>query len=126
MTPDLSSQDHGQGKRKPTDPWLPDGQAYGKPRALTNESSGMPNGENTFARGIAGSLHSEPDIDTILPLPGTGALAAAHAQMVNVVSPTESEEEDGVREEGEGGGHRRLHRLSSEFTTVEVRVGERR
>lgn len=120
MTPDAASQDHGQGKRKSLDPWLPDGQAYGKPRALTGESYGVPNGENTYARGIASSLHSEPDIDTILPLPGTGALAAAHAQMVNVVSPTESEEEEGVREEGEGGGHRVLQRLSSDFTTVEV------
>lgn len=120
MTPDLSSQDHGQGKRKPMDPWLPDGQAYGKPRALTDESSAVPNGESYFARGAASSLHSEPDIDTILPLPGTGALAAAHAQMVNVVSPSESEEEEGVGEEGGGGGHRMLHRLSSEFTTVEV------
>ena len=69
----------------------PDGRAlgYGKPRALTEASSGPC--EDVFAgRSPGSSVRSEPDIDTILPLPGSGA--AAQAQMVNVVSPTSSDE----------------------------------
>ena len=73
----------------------PDGRAYGygKPRALTETSSEREPAEveDMFPRRImCNSLRSEPDIDTILPLPGSGA--AVQAQMVNVVSQTGSDE----------------------------------
>lgn len=69
-----------------TPSWEPDGLGYGKPRALTENSSDLP--DTSEANGsVFGreSLRTEPDIDTILPLPGAG-------QMVNVVSPVGSEE----------------------------------
>ena len=81
--------------------WVPDGRGYGKPRALTGNSSGLPdataaNGSVFGREAQCNSLHSEPDMDTILPLPGSGATAASsthpNSQMLNVVSPASSEE----------------------------------
>ena len=101
MTPERLGPNGVQGGRKAAGSWVPDGQAYGKPRALTENSAGLPDVSvaegSVFARDIpSNSLRSEPDIDTILPLPGSGALAAEHAnsqsQMVNVVSPASSGE----------------------------------
>lgn len=73
------------------------------------------------------SLHSEPDIDTIMPLPGWGGAAppSAHAQMHNVVSPSRSPKgetmsDDASSEEEDGGEHHPLHRQSSDFATIEV------
>ena len=80
-----------------SDGWEPDGLGYGKPRALTENSSGLPQGpgdggepgEDVFERDShSGSLRTEPDIDTIMPLRGTNG----QNQMTNVVSPTSSEE----------------------------------
>ena len=88
VTPDhaVSAELHGSTSGC----WEPDGLGYGKPRALTGNSSGLPDPSaaagSVFARGgPSGSLRTEPDIDAILPLPGVG-------QMVNVVSPVGSEE----------------------------------
>ena len=80
--------EHGelQGSPRSSASWEPDGLGYGKPRALTENSSDLP--DTSEANGsVFGreSLRTEPDIDTILPLPGAG-------QMVNVVSPTGSDE----------------------------------
>ena len=105
--------------------WFPDGRAYGRPRALTGDSSGTL--DSLPWRPATGSLRSEPDINTILPLPGSGA-RAAHAQMVNVVSPRSSEEGEGEvveeeeAEDGRKGVPHSLQRLSSEFMRVEVSV----
>ena len=76
--------------------WEPDGLGYGKPRALTGNSSvvGLPQhdgtseaGEDVFTREAhSSSLRTEPDMDTIMPLPD------GSNQMANVVSPTSSEE----------------------------------
>lgn len=70
--------------------------------------------------GLA-SLHSEPDMDTIMPLPG---------QLQNVVSPGASADEYGSlssdSEEGEGEVPRRplLERGSSDFSAIEVQPHE--
>lgn len=80
-----------------SDGWEPDGLGYGKPRALTENSSGLPQGpgdggepgEDVFERDShSGSVRTEPDIDAIMPLRGTNG----QNQMTNVVSPTSSEE----------------------------------
>ncbi len=82
---------------------------------------------------LARSLHSEPDIDTIMPLPGWGGAApSAHAQMQNVASMSPPQSPTGERmsdhlsseeeEEGEGGEHHPLHRQSSDFATIEVKT----
>ena len=71
-----------QGSPKLAFVWELDGLGYGKPRALTENGSGLPDvavDGSVFARDVpTSSLRTEPDIDTILPLPGAG-------QMVNVV-----------------------------------------
>ena len=77
--------------------------------------------------GLA-SLHSEPDIDTIMPLPGAAPPLPGPSQLQNVVSPPVDEggSDSGSSEEGVGEGyrgmrhHRPLLRQSSDFTTVEV------
>ena len=76
------------------------------------------------------SLHSEPDIDTIMPLPG----AVPQGQLQNVVSPGASADEYGSlssyseegegEEEGEGPRRPLLERVSaSDFSAIEVQVG---
>lgn len=103
MTPEhvISSELQSKGSSAASESWIPDGRGYGKPRALTGNSSGLPDlttaHESMFTREAQyNSLHSEPDMDTILPLPGSGATADTRAhpnsQMVNVVSPVSSEE----------------------------------
>ena len=95
VTPEhvLSSELQQGSPRSTGDGWEPDGLGYGKPRALTENSSGLAQGladggerEDAFARvATSGSLRTEPDMDTIMPLREAG-------QMVNVVSPASSEE----------------------------------
>ena len=89
MTPEHVVSADLQGSPKSAFVWEPDGLGYGKPRALTENSSGLPDvavDGSVFTRDVpTSSLRTEPDIDTILPLPGAG-------QMVNVVSPVGSEE----------------------------------
>ena len=122
MTPEhaISGEtSESQGSSNLLETWIPDGRGYGKPRALTGNSSGLPEATATngcvFAREAqCNSLHSEPDMDTILPLPGSGGASAAscthaNSQMLNVVSPASSEEEVSTRIElvcvwGGGGG----------------------
>ena len=68
------------------------------------------------------SLHSEPDMDMIMPLPGA-AQRSAHAQMKNVAGPLGSspgEEESNSEEDLEGSTRKLLSRQSSDFATVEV------
>ena len=85
MTPEHVVSADLQGGPKSAFVWEPDGLGYGKPRALTENSSVAVDG-SVFTRDVpTSSLRTEPDIDTILPLPGAG-------QMVNVVSPVSSEE----------------------------------
>ena len=74
------------------------------------------------------SLHSEPDIDTIMPLPGA-APHYAHARLHNVVSPTGSytggermSEDSSSIEEEDGDRNPLMSRQSSDFMTVEVRM----
>lgn len=66
--------------------WELDGQSYGKPRALTqNSSTGLASGGGTVRDFHNSSLRTEPDMDTIMPL-------RASARLTNVVSPSSSEE----------------------------------
>ena len=72
--------------------WEADGLGYGKPRALTGNSSALPPEEaslsgDVFAADPSSSLHTEPDMDTIMPL-----RRGANGQLVNVVSPAASDE----------------------------------
>ena len=80
-----------------------------------------------FTDQEARSLHSEPDIDTIMPLPGGGGptLPTAHAQLTNVVarSPTSDEKmSDTSSVDGETGGeqHSMSRQSSSGFANIEV------
>ena len=100
MTPEDVISNELQVSPRAVGSWVPDGRGYGKPRALTENSSGLPDMSvadgSVFTRDVSSnSLRSEPDIDTIFPLPGSGpraTIAVPHAQMVNVVSPVSSEE----------------------------------
>jgi hypothetical protein len=112
---------HGSPRSTGGEGWEPDGLGYGKPRALTENSSGLPpatgisEAGEVFPRDArSSSLRTEPDMDTIMPLRhGTN-------QMANVVSPASSEEDylEGV-DGAKARGRREYQRLSSEFTTVE-------
>ena len=64
------------------------------------------------------SLHSEPDMDTIMPLPGT--VRPAHAQLQNVVRSNLVEEGSESDEELEDSTRSPLSPNSSEFATIEV------
>ena len=67
------------------------------------------------------SLHSEPDMDTIMPLPSTAR--SAHAQLQNVVGPPRSnlvEEDSGSDGELEDSTRTPLSPNSSGFATIEV------
>ena len=84
---------HGSPRSTGGEGWEPDGLGYGKPRALTENSSGLPPADGISEAGEvfprdahSSSLRTEPDMDTIMPLRhGT-------SQMANVVSPASSEE----------------------------------
>ena len=96
ISAELQDTAAGGDEGSPTSSWEPDGLGYSKPRALTENSSGLPplggepyGGEDAlFAKGEgpSSSLRTEPDMDTIMPL------RAGEGQMANVVSPTHSEE----------------------------------
>ena len=105
----------------------PDGSSFAAGNAVAANSpsiqlQGFPNRTSSYGYSVA-SLHSEPDMDTIMPLPG----AIPQAQLQNVVSPRDSADGYGSRssdsEEGEEEIPRRplLERAStSDFATIEV------
>ena len=117
-------------------PYTPDEHLYSDSVNIGYGFHPQPNSSTIAMQGFAGScsqsvafaeegdghmsLHSEPDMDMIMPLPG----AAPRSQMQNVASPLGSspveEGSNDSQDEWDGSTRKLLSRQSSDFATVEV------